>query len=314
MMWRRLLKYSGWAFGGLLLLLVAMELLTGKMDSAEGMAGTQGNVALPDQLVYAIDQERSVRDATGNYTAVVLRYTAPGGVWSLEKTYEIHPKHPYSLAMSVKLTNTGSATLSDQLRMNLYGYHDKSVEKSFFDFRPDPEATLCYTDESLERYPYSSLDKIRDYDKAVTWGGVSLRYFFYGFVPERDNPSACQMSQVADSFMRTQLTWTKFAINPGESYGQSGLVYMGPKDVDVLDAIGHDLTASVDYGILTVLAKPLRWLLNFFYNYVGNWGLAIILLIVLVLPCSRPISRVSWSPCIPPMTRRSTPSRRPITW
>ena len=121
----------------------------------------------------------------------------------MEKSYAIHPKHPYSLNMSVKLTNTGSATLSDQLRMNLYGYHDKSVEKSFFDFRPDPEATLCYTDESLERYPYSSLDKIRDYDKAVTWGGVSLRYFFYGFVPERDNPSACQI----------RITWRRSSAN-----------------------------------------------------------------------------------------------------
>jgi YidC/Oxa1 family membrane protein insertase len=54
--------------------------------------------------------------------------------------------------------------------------------------------------------------------------------------------------------------------------------FVGPKLVERLEEITPGLDLTVDYGVLTFLSKPLYWLLSFYHSYVGNWGLAIILL------------------------------------
>jgi len=58
--------------------------------------------------------------------------------------------------------------------------------------------------------------------------------------------------------------------------------YIGPKYVKVLDSINPELTKVVEYGIMTFLAKPMFAILNFLYSIIHNWGLSIILFVVLV--------------------------------
>src|SRR5690606_25391198 len=67
-------------------------------------------------------------------------------------------------------------------------------------------------------------------------------------------------------------------------------LYMGPKDFDSLDAVGQRLEESIDYGLLTILARPLRWMLALFHGWVGNWGIAIILLTLLIKLLTWPIT------------------------
>ncbi len=62
----------------------------------------------------------------------------------------------------------------------------------------------------------------------------------------------------------------------------SSEIFIGPKLVKRLEEISPGLDLTVDYGALTFLSKPLYWLLSFFYDLVGNWGLAIILLTLTV--------------------------------
>ena len=65
---------------------------------------------------------------------------------------------------------------------------------------------------------------------------------------------------------------------PGSSIEFSSQMFVGPKIVNRLEEISPGLELTVDYGVLTFISKPLYWLLSFYQSYVGNWGLAIILL------------------------------------
>jgi YidC/Oxa1 family membrane protein insertase len=67
-------------------------------------------------------------------------------------------------------------------------------------------------------------------------------------------------------------------IAPGGQDEFTSQLYVGPKVVTRLEEISPGLDLTVDYGVLTFLSKPLYWLLSFYSKYVGNWGLAIILL------------------------------------
>jgi YidC/Oxa1 family membrane protein insertase len=74
----------------------------------------------------------------------------------------------------------------------------------------------------------------------------------------------------------------------------SYVIYTGPKDVDILETAGHDLFASMDYGFLAFVAEPIHQLMRWFHSVVGHWGLAIILLTLLIKLCLLPLTQKSF--------------------
>jgi YidC/Oxa1 family membrane protein insertase len=251
----------------------------------------KGQVALPDNLVYEIVPPDAAQGEGIHY-----RYVDPAGAFQLDKIFSVDPANPYALKLDVKVVNRGQKTLQDGLALDMYGYHDPKAKesKSFLDFTPDQLEGICRLSDDTERKLYDALKKPEIHGEASVWGSVGSRYFFWAAVPD-GGAVGCSMERVDEDYLRTRLTQKEFALGPGEAYRSSNLVYIGPKDLDVLDTIGHDLTESVDYGMLTVLARPMRWLLVFFNNYVHNWGLAIILLTLLIKILTWPINDKSYA-------------------
>mgnify|MGYP001362943555 FL=1 len=71
-------------------------------------------------------------------------------------------------------------------------------------------------------------------------------------------------------------------IQPGDSAKFLSNLYVGPKLQKELEKIADGLELTIDYGVLTFISKPLFWLLDKIYSFVGNWGWAIILLTLLI--------------------------------
>jgi YidC/Oxa1 family membrane protein insertase len=74
----------------------------------------------------------------------------------------------------------------------------------------------------------------------------------------------------------------KASLQPQTQFTQSYAVYLGPKDLDILKAFGSDLDRALDFGWFDVVAKPMLYVMKFFFNYTGNYGLAIIFLTVII--------------------------------
>ncbi len=71
-------------------------------------------------------------------------------------------------------------------------------------------------------------------------------------------------------------------VTPGGSARFESLLYIGPKEQNVLEEVADGLDLTVDYGILTVLSKPLFWVMDHLYSVLGNWGWSIIFLTLLI--------------------------------
>ena len=71
-------------------------------------------------------------------------------------------------------------------------------------------------------------------------------------------------------------------VAPGASARFTSQLYVGPKEQNKLEEIAEGLELTVDYGILTILSKPLFWVLDHIYWLTGNWGWSIVLLTVLI--------------------------------
>ena len=83
-------------------------------------------------------------------------------------------------------------------------------------------------------------------------------------------------------------------VESGSETEFSSQLFVGPKLVDKLEQAAPGLELTVDYGALTFLSKPLYWLLSFFNSIVGNWGVAIILLTLLVKAVFFKLSETSY--------------------
>lgn len=83
-------------------------------------------------------------------------------------------------------------------------------------------------------------------------------------------------------------------IESGSSSSVSVPLYAGPQEQSKLASLAKGLDLTVDYGWLTVIGAPLFWLLSFFHSWVGNWGVAIILLTMLVKLAFFPLSAAGY--------------------
>ncbi len=129
------------------------------------------------------------------------------------------------------------------------------------------------------------------------WIAMLQHYFLTAWIPPQDGTnlvySIANTSQQPATYtigMRSE----NALVSPGNSTEFTSQVFVGPKLVKRLEEITPGLELTVDYGVLTFLSKPLYWLLSFYQSYVGNWGLAIILLTMTIKAVFYKLSETSY--------------------
>ncbi|MCL2789712.1 MAG: membrane protein insertase YidC [Desulfobulbus sp.] len=124
----------------------------------------------------------------------------------------------------------------------------------------------------------------------VSWTGFVDNYFMTAVVPTNGN-AVLVTQQGSEKQARTVISEGIQGIGSHETKSYTYTLYFGPKKLKILEAAGSDLAHSVDFGWFDVIGKPMLWLLNFFYEFSGNYGIAIILLTMLIKGVFWPITQ-----------------------
>ncbi len=242
----------------------------------------KGNINIPDDLTFEVVESASTKQKDG-YTKIVYRHVDSKGRYILDKIYSVRKDAPYQVDLEVKLTNKlEDGRISEAIGLDIYGYKDPNAESSFLDVRPDEVEALCKYEGDLERELIGSVEEKLVFDeKPAQWAGIDRRYFLFAGLPEGD-AEKCSFEVVDKDYLRARIVQPETAIGPGETRSMSWNLFVGPKDYDLMETIGHKLQESVDFGMLTFIARPLRAFLVWIQGYVGNWGIAIILLTIVI--------------------------------
>jgi len=129
------------------------------------------------------------------------------------------------------------------------------------------------------------------------WIAMIQHYFLSAWIPGQDEKNL--VYTIANT-RRTPATYTiglrsqNLLIADGDSGEFFSQLFVGPKIVNRLEEISPGLELTVDYGVLTFLSKPLYWLLSWYHSFVGNWGVAIILLTLTVKALFYKLSETSY--------------------
>jgi len=260
---------------------------------------TKGAIRVPQDANFKFVPEASEQRQDGSsYKAVTYRYVDPGGQFQIDKTFEIQPDTPYGVKMKVNVENLREqGTVVDSMAVDIFGYNDPDEETSWMNFRPNGTNGSCYTTNGLNRSSHSGIEEALSYEGVdIKWGAIDTRYFTLTNIPLGDNIESCSLQKVDSNYLRTRIETGDMTIPAGSSKTFEHLMYLGPKHVDVLAEVDNGLSkdvmlsSAVDYGLFSFLARPLRVLLNWIQDYVVNWGLAIIILTILIKLLTWPIN------------------------
>ncbi|MDT8449881.1 MAG: membrane protein insertase YidC [Wenzhouxiangellaceae bacterium] len=147
-------------------------------------------------------------------------------------------------------------------------------------------AAVYSAEEKFQKLPFDEFDEER-YRNMITggWAGMVQHYFLSAWIPPADEPHQYTTSlidrQTPNRYAIT-VTSSPVTVGAGQRHVFESRLYAGPKQQNRLDDIAPGLSLTVDYGIFTVFSKPLFWLLDHIHSLVRNWGLAIILLTLLI--------------------------------
>ena len=154
-----------------------------------------------------------------------------------------------------------------------------------------------YTDErKFEKIHLSDLDKGKaDYVKQATNGWLAFvqHYFVSAWLPPQGLQRDYAAEKRSDGIYSAR-AMVPVSVAPGGSAAVNVPLYVGPQEQRRLQAAAPGLDLVVDYGWLAIIAWPLFWLLEKFYALSGNWGVAIILLTVLIKLVFFPLSAASY--------------------
>ncbi len=121
-------------------------------------------------------------------------------------------------------------------------------------------------------------------DGEIVWGGYADHYFLAAYIPER--PIQARFVGAASQGIGESTLWA-----PAEDGRVHYRLFVGPKRLDVLKSVGHELERAVDFGWFAFVARPLLGLLIFLYSFTGNYGWSIVLLTVGIRIVFYPINK-----------------------
>jgi YidC/Oxa1 family membrane protein insertase len=265
--------------------------------------GSSGFLPMAVDLVQHADWELSTRryQSTGSRSLDVAAGSSSQDIsFSSEvpdrlrvtKTYTFSP-NDYSLDVVIRLQNIGQESLLDQMGISFYyqpytGKEEESYNKSQF---------LFYQNNSSNALDIKDLLK-KEHNLAppVQWFGYENNYFLQAVIP-METGGYQVVPRVLDEpngRMRAIYLTEPFQIEAGKDKTFHLILYLGPKDLLSLKQAGHDLAAAVDYGWFDFLAKPMLYVLKWFYKYTHNYGVAIILITVIIKIIFWPLTHKSY--------------------
>ncbi len=247
-----------------------------------GLIGRNGPDASTEGRPVYQSEQASYQLADGEDSLDVnLYYTDANGV-KYTKTFRFM-KGTYRIRQLITVDNTSANTWRGNLFAQIKRDNSPDPSKATsMGLQPYLGGAISNEETKYNKISFSDMEE--EPVKVTTtqgWVAVLQHYFVSAWVPEQGQKVTLQ-ARTNNGYNIIGFTGSAVEIPAGKQGTMSSTFYVGPKLQDQLEATAENLDLTVDYGWLWWLAKPLFWLLTLIQSFVINWGVAIILVVVVV--------------------------------
>ena len=146
----------------------------------------------------------------------------------------------------------------------------------------------------LEEVKIKKIKEQNTFEGKISWIALQSRYFMSSIMPKQIEDASMRLALISDQFVSAQYVQPEKNIPPGTRYTYDYQFFIGPKRIETLKTVGNDLQKVVNFGWFDFLARPCLWLMNLFYSVIPNYGVAIIILTLLVKLLLFPLGQKSY--------------------
>ncbi len=253
---------------------------------------TQNGTEPTHHVVYKSAQNEYRLRAGQELLEVPLEWRSPEGV-TVTKRYQFRPGS-YVVDLIQDVTNESGADWSGHQYRQLQ--RSEGVEDANSQFIYTYTGGVIYSPE--EKYEKIQFNDMTDSNLARDikdgWAAMIQHYFLGALIPTAGEINHYYTRVIDGNRYVLGLVGPTITIPNGASQAFNSRVFIGPKLQDHLATVAPGLELTVDYGMLTVIAKPIFWLVEKIHAFVGNWGWSIILLTLIIKLAFYKLSETSY--------------------
>ena len=220
--------------------------------------------------------------------------TVLGGI-KVAKIYTF-ARGSYAVDVTYEITNGTAAPIAPSAYLQLL--RDNKAPAGESQFLMTYTGPVFYTDaEKFHKFDFSDAEKGKSVPVKPAgdgWVGMIQHYFAAAWLPQGGATREFYSKKVAENLFTAGVIVPIGNIAAGAAGAFDAKLYVGPQDQDRLKELAPGLDLVVDYGWLTIIAQPMFWLLKWLHAALGNWGLAIIALTVIIKAVFFPLSAASY--------------------
>jgi YidC/Oxa1 family membrane protein insertase len=253
-----------------------------------GLAG--GNLPNHYTTYQVLSQQRELKDGEESFR-LVLGATAPNG----DQVQQIltFKRGSYVIDVTMKVTNKSAEPLTPTAYFQFTRDTKEAAKRNamapsayigpaLYDETDKFKKVDFKTMDNLARNPAEALPYQARNDNG--WIAMLEHYFVTAWALPESNTTEREFftRSLKDGKYSAGMMLSLGTIQPGATADVTVPLYAGPQDQDTLKALAPNLNMVVDYGIFTIIAAPMFWLINLFFNWIGNWGWAIICMTLVI--------------------------------
>ncbi|WMD19227.1 membrane protein insertase YidC [Achromobacter seleniivolatilans] len=233
------------------------------------------------------------RQLTGDNLAVTFEGES-GGV-KVTKTFTLH-RGRYDIDVRHDLANVSAAPVTPSLYLQLERDGNDPADTSSF-YHTFTGIAVYSEQDKFQKMTFSDIEKKKaNYIKQTDngWIAVVQHYFATAWVPPQGKPRTNEVLEVQKNLYAARTVEAVGEIAPGAASRVDSHLWVGPQDQKAMEALAPGLELVVDYGWLTIIAKPLFKLMTWLHSLLGNWGWTIVALTVLIKALFYPLAAASY--------------------
>ncbi len=211
------------------------------------------------------------------------------GAVRIRKTYTL--LNPYYLLLSVNIVNQSSVPFSTKLKTVLYDVYKEPERSGGFlagGGAFNTSGAVVKASEGMERIAYTDISADTKNDGLwgvkglhVNWLGMDTLYFLKALLPSSDKQNL-ELYNLGNNLYGLALVESITELQSRQSIDLKYNLYLGPKDIDLLEQYGSGLDEAIDFSMLSIIAVPILKSLKSIYSAIGNYGISIILLTAII--------------------------------
>jgi YidC/Oxa1 family membrane protein insertase len=230
----------------------------------------------------------------GNDVQLVLE-SEQGGV-KLTKTYTFH-RGSYVVDVRHDVTNVGGAPVKPSLYLQLLHDGNKPAGESYFN-STFTGPTMYTPEEHYKKLDFDTIEKKGHADHPTKsnggWVAISQHFFVSAFIPQEGTVREIYTKKVDTNRYAIGSVIPLGTVAPGATVSNTARLYSGPQDEKLLEKVAPGLDLVKDYGFLTIIAKPIWWVMDQIHKVLGNWGWTIIAFTILIKLAFFPLSAAGY--------------------